>query len=198
MIKTMTPLAAALSLALAASAQAGEPAPAAAPARKSHKEVVELAGGCFWGMQQILRKIPGVLSTEAGYTGGSVEHATYGNHEGHAESVRVVFDPTVLPFSRLLRWYFRMHDPTTLDQQGNDRGTSYRSAIFYHTEAQRAAAEAYKAHLDKVGKFGSPIVTEITKAGPFWRAEDEHQDYLVKHPHGYTCHFLRPESVLGD
>ena len=198
MINSMNFLAAAFTLALAVSAAAGEPSAAAPPTAKPRKEVVELAGGCFWGMQHILRKIPGVLSTEVGYTGGSVEHATYGNHEGHAESVRVVFDPQVLPFSQLLRWYFRMHDPTTLNQQGNDMGTSYRSAIFYHSEAQRKTAEAYKAHLDKVGHFEGPIVTQVAKAGPFWRAEDEHQDYLVKHPRGYTCHFLRPESVLGD
>ena len=162
------------------------------------KETVDLAGGCFWGMQQILRNIPGVLSTEAGYAGGAVANATYRNHAGHAEAVRVVYDPGKLPFKTLLRWYFRMHDPTTLDRQGNDVGDSYRSEIFYHSEEQRRTAESYKAHLDKVGKWGAPIVTRIEKAGPFWKAEEEHQDYLQKHPKGYTCHFLRPESVLGD
>jgi peptide methionine sulfoxide reductase msrA/msrB len=162
------------------------------------KETVDLAGGCFWGMQEILRNIPGVLHTEAGYTGGKVVNATYRNHEGHAESVQVVYDPDKLPFKTLLRWYFRMHDPTTIDRQGNDMGDSYRSEIFYTTEEQRKTAEAYKDHLNKVGKWGAPIVTKIEKAGPFWKAEEEHQDYLQKHPNGYTCHFMRPESVLGD
>lgn len=161
-------------------------------------ETVDLAGGCFWGMQHILRKIPGVISTEVGYTGGKGEHATYKNHEGHAEAVRVVFDPQKLPFKELLRWYFRMHDPTTPDRQGNDTGSSYRSAIFYHSEAQRKTAEAMKAHLNKKGKWGAPLVTEITQAGAFWKAEERHQDYLEKFPAGYTCHFLRPESILGD
>ena len=161
-------------------------------------EVVDLAGGCFWGMQEIFRAIPGVIHTEAGYTGGKVDHATYRNHEGHAETVQVVYDPTKISFEVLLRWYFRMHDPTTLNQQGNDMGASYRSAIFYHTEAQRKTAEAFKARLQTHGKFGKPIVTEIVKAGPWWKAEEEHQDYLQKHPHGYTCHWLRPESILGD
>jgi peptide methionine sulfoxide reductase msrA/msrB len=163
-----------------------------------HKEVVDLAGGCFWGMQEILRKIPGVLSTEVGYEGGSVKNATYENHEGHAETVRIVFDPAKVSFQTLLRWYFRMHDPTHLNQQGNDMGTSYRSEIFYHSEEQKKTAEAYIAHLNKVGKWGAPIVTQVGKAGDFWRAEEYHQDYLEKHPNGYTCHFMRPESILGD
>ncbi|OGR92504.1 MAG: hypothetical protein A2V88_01075 [Elusimicrobia bacterium RBG_16_66_12] len=165
---------------------------------KESTETIDLAGGCFWGMQHILRKIPGVLHTEVGYAGGKVEHATYKNHEGHAEAIRVVFDPKKLTFEQLLRWYFRMHDPTTMDRQGNDTGASYRSAIFYHAEAQRKTAEAMKERLNKKGKWGAPLVTEITKAGPFWKAEEDHQDYLVKYPKGYTCHFLRPESVLGD
>lgn len=169
-----------------------------AAAKDSHKENVYLAGGCFWGMQEILRGIPGVLHTEAGYTGGKVANATYRNHEGHAEAVEVVYDPQKLPFKTLLRWYFRMHDPTTLDRQGNDVGDSYRSEIFYTTDEQRKTSEEYKAHLNKVGKWGAPIVTKIEKAGSFWKAEEEHQDYLRKHPHGYTCHFMRPESVLGD
>lgn len=165
---------------------------------KSSTETVDLAGGCFWGMQHILRKIPGVLRTEVGYAGGKVEHATYKNHEGHAEAVRVVFDPKKITFEQLLRWYFRMHDPTTLDRQGNDTGSSYRSAIFYHTDEQRKTAEAMKERLNKKGKWGAPLVTEITKAGAFWKAEENHQDYLEKFPAGYTCHFMRPESVLGD
>lgn len=171
--------------------------PSAQAGKTGKREEVYLAGGCFWGMQDILQKIPGVLQTEAGYTGGSVSNATYRNHAGHAEAVRVVFDPDRLTFEGLLRWFFRMHDPTTLNRQGNDVGESYRSAIFYHTEEQEKAAEEFKTRLDKHGKWGAPIVTEIVKAGPFWRAEEEHQDYLVKYPNGYTCHFLRPESVLG-
>ncbi len=167
----------------------------AAPAKT---ETVELAGGCFWGMQHILRKIPGVLSTDVGYAGGQVKNATYRNHEGHAEAVRVVYDPSKLTFETLLRWYFRMHDPTTKDRQGNDRGSSYRSAIFFHTEAQRKTAEAFIERLNKKGKWGAPIVTELTKADQYWKAEEDHQDYLQKLPDGYTCHFLRPESVLGD
>jgi peptide methionine sulfoxide reductase msrA/msrB len=180
-------------------------APAGAAARhdpKPREEVVELAGGCFWGMQHILRQIPGVLRTEVGYTGGSAKAPGYEEvHEGstgHAEAVRVVFDPSRLSFEQLLRWYFRMHDPTTPDRQGNDMGSSYRSAIFYHSEAQRRAAEAVKARVDRRGHWGAPLVTQIVKAGPFYRAEEHHQDYLVKHPRGYTCHFLRPESILGD
>lgn len=161
-------------------------------------ETVELAGGCFWGMQHILRKIPGVISTDVGYAGGQVKNATYRNHEGHAEAVRVEYDPAKLPFEQLLRWYFRMHDPTTKDRQGNDKGSSYRSAIFYRTEEQRKTAEAFIARLNKKGKWGAPIVTEVKKADQYWKAEEDHQDYLKKRPDGYTCHFLRPESVLGD
>jgi peptide methionine sulfoxide reductase msrA/msrB len=166
--------------------------------RAVQTEEAWLAGGCFWGMQQILRKIPGVLETEVGYTGGRVDDATYENHEGHAEAVRVVFDPKRLSFETLLRWYFRMHDPTTKDRQGNDRGTSYRSAIFFRGEDQRKTAEAVKDRVNRRGKWGAPVVTEIVPAGKWWRAEEYHQDYLVKKPDGYTCHFLRPESVLGD
>lgn len=162
------------------------------------EETIDLAGGCFWGMEEILRGIPGVLRTEAGYTGGLVANATYENHEGHAEAVRVVYDPTKLSFEQLLHWFFRMHDPTTMNRQGNDRGTSYRSAIFFHTEAQKKEAEAFIARLNKQGKWGAPIVTQVAAAGPFWKAEDYHQDYLQKNPGGYTCHFLRPESVLGE
>jgi methionine-S-sulfoxide reductase len=162
------------------------------------REEVYLAGGCFWGMQDILRNIPGVLETESGYTGGSIKNATYRNHEGHAEAVRVVFDPEQLPFEELLRWFFRMHDPTTMNRQGNDIGSSYRSAIFYKTDEQRKTAEAFKERLNTSGGWGRPIVTEIAAADDFWRAEEEHQDYLIKYPSGYTCHFMRPESVLGE
>ena len=170
-------------------------------AGRPREETVDLAGGCFWGMEEILRKIPGVIRTEVGYEGGTTPHPTYedvhAGTTGDAEVVRVVFDPGKLPFEELLRWFFRMHDPTTPDRQGNDVGPSYRSVIFYHTEAQRQTAEAVKAKVDKYGQWGAPVVTQIVKAGRFQRAEAEHQDYLQRYPYGYTCHFLRPESILG-
>jgi peptide methionine sulfoxide reductase msrA/msrB len=171
-------------------------------AKKAAKEeIVDLAGGCFWGMQHILRKIPGVLRTEVGYTGGTKKDPVYEDvHEGttgHAEAVRVVFDPQKVTLQEILRWYFRMHDPTTKDRQGNDRGTSYRSAIFYHSDEQKRVAEEIKAKVDQKGKWGAPVVTQVVKAGPWYPAEGYHQDYLVHNPNGYTCHFLRPESVLG-
>jgi peptide methionine sulfoxide reductase msrA/msrB len=175
------------------------PKKAGTPAKQGavkHEEVY-LAGGCFWGMQHILRKIPGVLSTDVGYTGGKVKNATYRNHEGHAEAVRVKYDPAKLSFLQLLRWYFRMHDPTTKDRQGNDVGSSYRSAIFYKNEAQKKEAEDFKAKLSEKGGWGKPLVTEIVPAGEYWPAEEDHQDYLERIPNGYTCHFMRPESVLG-
>ncbi|WP_291270599.1 bifunctional methionine sulfoxide reductase B/A protein [Geothrix sp.] len=155
------------------------------------EEIATLAGGCFWGMEDLLRRQPGVTAIEVGYTGGKVANATYENHEGHAEAVQIRFDPSKTTFEALLRFFFRMHDPTTLNRQGNDLGTSYRSAIFYHSEAQRQTAERVKAEVDASGKWKRPIVTEITAAGPWWKAEDYHQDYLVKHPGGYTCHFVR-------
>jgi peptide methionine sulfoxide reductase msrA/msrB len=159
-------------------------------------EVAILAGGCFWGMEDLLRKIPGVLETEAGYTGGWLENPryddTHDSKSGHAESVRVVFDPTKLSYEDLLeKWFFRMHDPTTLNRQGNDTGTQYRSAIFYTSEEQKKAAEAVKARVEKSGKWKNPIVTEIVAATKWYPAESYHQDYLVKHPGGYTCHFMR-------
>ncbi len=171
------------------------------PVKKKEKlapETVDLAGGCFWGLEHILRSIPGVISTVVGYEGGTGKNSTYEHHPGDAESVRVVYDPAKLPFEVLLRWYFRMHDPTTLDRQGNDAGTSYRSAIFYHTEEQKLTAERVKDLVARYGQWGAPVVTQIVPAKPFWKAEDYHQDYLEKHPNGYTCHFLRPASVLGD
>lgn len=167
------------------------------PSTKADREEVYLAGGCFWGMQNLLRKVPGVIFTEVGYTGGTLPNATYRNHRGHAEAVRVIYDPRRLSFEQLLRWYFRMHDPTTFNRQGNDVGDSYRSAIFYHTEEQRDIALEFIRKLNRLSKWGAPIVTEVVKAGQFWRAEEEHQDYLIKNPDGYTCHFLRPESILG-
>lgn len=168
----------------------------AAPGCKATLETAVLAGGCFWGMEDLLRKIPGVLETEVGYAGGSSASPSYEQvktgRTGHAESVRVTFDPQKLSYADLLeRWYFRMHDPTTKNRQGNDVGTQYRSAIFYTSEAQRKVAEDVKARVEKAGKWKAPLVTEIVAAGPFTPAEGYHQDYLEKHPGGYTCHYLR-------
>jgi len=160
-----------------------------------NRETAILAGGCFWGMEEIIREIPGVIDTEVGYTGGQTENPTYPEVStettGHAESVKITFNPSKLSFEDLLGYFFRMHDPTTLNRQGNDVGTSYRSAIFYLSEAQRKTAEEVKARVDASGKWKRPIVTEITPASKFYPAEDYHQDYLQKHPNGYTCHYLR-------
>jgi peptide methionine sulfoxide reductase msrA/msrB len=154
-----------------------------------------LAGGCFWGMQEILRQIPGVIKTTVGYTGGTVPNPTYemvcSHTTGHAEAVEIVFDPAKLSYEQLLGYFFRMHDPTTRDQQENDIGTQYRSAIFYTSEDQRQTAERVKAEVDKSGKWKRPIVTEITKASVFYPAEAYHQDYLQKNSGGYNCHYLR-------
>ncbi|MEK7799791.1 MAG: bifunctional methionine sulfoxide reductase B/A protein [Acidobacteriota bacterium] len=159
------------------------------------REVAVLAGGCFWGVEEILRAIPGVIDIEAGYTGGSTPNATYEDvhtgSTGHAESVRVVFDPDRLSYEDLLGYFFRLHDPTTLNRQGNDAGTQYRSAVFYANEAQRRVAEAVKARVEASGKWKRPLTTEIVPAAEFWLAEEYHQDYLQKNPGGYTCHFLR-------
>jgi peptide methionine sulfoxide reductase msrA/msrB len=173
------------------------PAPGlAGPQEKVVKrETALLAGGCFWGMEDILRKIPGVLRIDVGYTGGTTANpkyeAVHAGDTGHAEAVRIEFDPQVLSFEALLGTFFRMHDPTTLDRQGNDVGTSYRSAIFVTSEEQRRVAEAVKDKVNRSGKWKKPIVTQIVPAGKFYPAEEEHQDYLVKHPGGYTCHYLR-------
>jgi len=159
-------------------------------------EVVILAGGCFWGMQDILRKVPGVIETSVGYSGGTIKDPVYtlvkkGN-TGHAEALRIAYDPTKITFAELLeKWFFKMHDPTTANRQGNDIGTQYRSAIFYTTDAQKKTAEEVKAKVEASGKWKKPIVTEITAAGPFTNAEEYHQDYLKKNPGGYTCHFMR-------
>jgi peptide methionine sulfoxide reductase msrA/msrB len=168
----------------------------AGPSCKTAHETAILAGGCFWGLEDILRKIPGVLETEAGYTGGSMENpdyeAVHTGTTGHAEAVRVVFDPARLSYPDLLdHWFFRMHDPTTRNRQGNDVGTQYRSAIFYTSPAQKQAAEAVIRRIDASKKWGEPIVTEVKAAGPFTRAEEYHQRYLEKNPGGYTCHYLR-------
>jgi methionine-S-sulfoxide reductase len=172
----------------------GSPGAGAKPAKG--REVAILAGGCFWGMQDILRKIPGVLETQAGYTGGWLPNPryedTHDSRSGHAEAVRVVFDPRRLSYEDLLeKWFFRMHDPTTLNRQGNDAGSQYRSAIFYEDEAQLAAAKAVIARVDASGHWPKPVVTTLEKASTWYQAEEEHQDYLVRHPGGYTCHFLR-------
>jgi peptide methionine sulfoxide reductase msrA/msrB len=164
---------------------------AAAPKPAPKEEIATLAGGCFWGMEDLIRKQPGVTAIEVGYTGGKVANATYQNHEGHAEAVQIKFDPAKTTFEALLRFFFRIHDPTTLNRQGNDMGTSYRSAIFFHSEDQRRTAERVKAEVNASGKWPRPVVTEITAAGPWWKAEEDHQDYLIKHPGGYTCHYIR-------
>ncbi|MGF6848236.1 peptide-methionine (S)-S-oxide reductase [Chitinophaga sp. W3I9] len=156
-----------------------------------------LAGGCFWGVEELIRQLPGVISTVVGYTGGDVQNATYRNHGTHAEGIEVTFDSAVLSYRSLLEFFFQIHDPTTRNRQGNDIGTSYRSAIFYQNEAQQETAKALIAELNASGKWPGPIVTEVVPATAFWNAEEEHQDYLQKHPHGYTCHFVRPEWKIN-
>jgi len=159
------------------------------------QETAILAGGCFWGMEEILRKIPGVKETTVGYIGGSVANPTYKQvctgSTGHAEGIEIVFDPAILSYEHLLGYFFRMHDPTTLNQQHNDKGTQYRSAIFYTSDEQKQTVERVKAQVDKSGKFNRPIVTELTAASKFYPGEDYHQKYLVKNPGGYNCHVLR-------
>ena len=150
-----------------------------------------LAGGCFWGVEELLRKMPGVTETIVGYTGGSVKNATYQNHEGHAEAVEITYDPARISYEEILEFFFKLHDPTTVNRQGNDIGTSYRSAIFFHDDEQRQIAEKVKAKVDKSGAWKRPVVTEIVPAREFWTAEDYHQDYLQKTPNGYTCHYVR-------
>ena len=151
-----------------------------------------LAGGCFWGMQDLIRKMPGVQETRVGYTGGDVEHATYRNHGNHAEGIEIVFDPAVLSYRQLLEFFFQIHDPSTKDRQGNDLGTSYRSAIYYTSPAQKETAEDTIRDVDASGLWPGKVVTEVEPAGDFWEAEAEHQDYLELFPNGYTCHFPRP------
>jgi peptide methionine sulfoxide reductase msrA/msrB len=168
----------------------------AAPAATPAVETAVLAGGCFWGMEDLLRKVPGVLSVEVGYTGGWLENPryddTHDSKSGHAEAVRLTFDPAKVSYEDLLeKWFFKMHDPTTLNRQGNDVGTQYRSAIFFTSPAQQKTAEAVKARVNASGKWKRPVVTEVVPASAWWKAEDHHQDYLVKNPGGYTCHFMR-------
>lgn len=151
-----------------------------------------LAGGCFWGMQDLIRRLPGVIATRVGYSGGDVANATYRNHGTHAEAVEVIFDPARISYRQLLEFFFQIHDPTTRNRQGNDIGTSYRSAIFCLGDEQRRIAESTIADIDASGRWPGKVVTEVASAGDFWAAEPEHQDYLERFPDGYTCHFVRP------
>ena len=157
-----------------------------------------LAGGCFWGMQDLIRKHPGVIKTRVGYSGGDVKNATYRNHGTHAEAIEVVFDPDKLSYRRLLEFFFQVHDPTTKDRQGNDMGTSYRSGIYFTSEAQREVAEDTIDEVNASGLWPGKVVTELKPAGDFWEAEPEHQDYLERYPNGYTCHYVRPDWKLPD
>lgn len=157
-----------------------------------------LAGGCFWGMQDLIRRLPGVQSTRVGYTGGEVQNATYRNHGSHAEAIDIEFDNELIDYRSILACFFQIHDPTTLDQQGNDRGLSYRSEIFYTSVEQRAVAEQTIKDVEASGLWPGRVVTKLSPAGDFWEAEPEHQDYLQRTPHGYTCHFPRPGWVLPD
>ena len=159
-------------------------------------EKAVLAGGCFWGMQDLIRRQPGVLSTRVGYTGGDVDNATYRNHGTHAEAIEIEFDPQQISYRQILEFFFQIHDPTTKNRQGNDIGTSYRSALFYLDEEQQRVAEDTVADADASGLWPDKVVTEIVPAGPFWEAEPEHQDYLEHYPNGYTCHFIRPNWKL--
>ena len=157
-----------------------------------------LAGGCFWGMQELFRKQPGVIRTRVGYTGGDAPNATYRHHPGHAEAVEIEFDTEQTSYRKLLAYFFQIHDPTTPDRQGNDRGSSYRSEIFYTTEEQRRTALEVIEAVEASGRWPGPVVTRVSPAGDFWEAEPEHQDYLQRHPGGYTCHFPRPDWVLPE
>ncbi len=158
----------------------------------SDRERAVLAGGCFWGMEDLIRELPGVISTRVGYTGGNTPNATYPNHGNHAEGIEIVFDPTQTSFRALLEFFFQIHDPSTLDRQGNDMGPSYRSGIYYVNDAQRGEAERTIADVDASGLWPGKAVTEVKPVGDFWEAEPEHQNYLERIPHGYTCHFIRP------
>jgi peptide-methionine (S)-S-oxide reductase len=163
---------------------------------RERTEKTILAGGCFWGLQDLIRKRPGVLSTRVGYTGGDVANATYRHHGTHAEAIEITFDPNVTSYRDVLEFFFQIHDPTTLNRQGNDMGASYRSAIFYLDDEQRREAEDTVADVEASGLWPGKVVTAVEPAGPFWEAEAEHQDYLERYPDGYTCHFPRPGWVL--
>jgi peptide-methionine (S)-S-oxide reductase len=160
------------------------------------EERAVLAGGCFWGMQDLLRKYDGVISTRVGYSGGDVRNATYRNHGTHAEAIEIIFDPAKLSYRQLLEFFFQIHDPTTKNRQGNDRGSSYRSAIYYTNDAQERIAEETIAEVNASGLWPDKVVTEVVPAGDFWEAEPEHQDYLERYPDGYTCHYIRPTWKL--
>lgn len=162
------------------------------------QEKAILAGGCFWGVEELIRDLPGVESTVVGYTGGDVPNATYRNHGTHAEGIEISFDADIISYKTLLEFFFQIHDPTTKNRQGNDRGTSYRSAIFYLNDEQKETANNLIAELNASKKWPGPIVTEVVQAADFWNAEEEHQNYLQKHPNGYTCHWVRPEWTLSN
>ena len=157
-----------------------------------NEERALLAGGCFWGMEELIRTFPGVVRTRVGYSGGDVPDATYRNHGTHAESIEITYDPAVTDYRTILEYFFQIHDPTTKNRQGNDIGTSYRSAIFYADDEQKRVAEETIADVDASGLWPGAVVTEVSPAGPIWEAEPEHQDYLQRYPDGYTCHFVRP------
>ena len=159
-------------------------------------ETAILAGGCFWGMQDLIRKREGIISTRVGYSGGDVPDATYGNHGTHAEAIEIIFDPSKTSYRDILEFFFQVHDPTTLNRQGNDIGSSYRSAIYYTDENQKQVAEDTIADVEASGLWPGKVVTEVEPAGSFWEAEPEHQDYLERYPAGYTCHFVRPDWKL--
>ncbi|MEW2162632.1 peptide-methionine (S)-S-oxide reductase MsrA [Streptomyces sp. NPDC007084] len=161
-----------------------------------NEEKALLAGGCFWGVQELIRTFPGVLDTRVGYTGGDVPNATYRNHGTHAEAIEITFDPTKTDYRTILEYFFQIHDPSTKNRQGNDIGLSYRSAIFYFDDEQKRVAEDTIADVDASGLWPGKVVTEVVPAGPFWEAEPEHQDYLQRYPDGYTCHFVRPNWRL--
>ncbi|QJE73198.1 peptide-methionine (S)-S-oxide reductase MsrA [Aerophototrophica crusticola] len=165
-------------------------------------ETAILAGGCFWGMEDLVRRVPGVLATRVGYTGGSLPNATYNDVKkgttGHAEAIRITFDPSRLTYRRVLEFFFQIHDPTTRNRQGNDIGSQYRSAIFFTSPEQERVAREVVAAVDASAKWPGKVVTEIVPAGDFWEAESFHQDYLLRNPNGYTCHWVRPDWVLGD
>ncbi len=157
-----------------------------------------LAGGCFWGMEELIRELPGVTSTRVGYTGGEVKNATYRNHGTHAEAIAITFNPEEMSYRKLLEFFFQIHNPTTKNRQGNDMGTSYRSAIYYGNEEQKATAESLIKEMDASGVWPGKIVTEVAPVADFWDAEEEHQAYLQKHPNGYTCHYVRPNWQLPE
>jgi peptide-methionine (S)-S-oxide reductase len=159
-------------------------------------ETAVLAGGCFWGMQDLIRRYDGIVSTRVGYTGGDVANATYRNHGTHAEAIEIIFDPAKLSYRQLLEFFFQIHDPSTRDRQGNDKGASYRSAIYYTSAEQKRIAESTIADIDASGVWPGKVVTEVAPVGAFWEAEPEHQDYLERYPTGYTCHFVRPNWKL--